>query len=46
MQVEEAELAARRVGITGTPAWLVEGRLLNGLKPKPLFEQLARDARD
>jgi predicted DsbA family dithiol-disulfide isomerase len=44
--VEEPELAAQRVGIAGTPAWLVEGRLLNGLKPKALFEQQIRDARD
>jgi predicted DsbA family dithiol-disulfide isomerase len=42
--VNESEQAARRVGVAGTPAWLVEDQLLNGLKPKDLFEQVARGA--
>lgn len=43
--VNESEQAARRVGcVAGTPAWLVENQLLNGLKPKELFERVARDA--
>jgi predicted DsbA family dithiol-disulfide isomerase len=38
--VNECELAARRIGVAGTPAWLVEGRLVDGLRPKALFEQV------
>src|ERR1700730_10342430 len=34
---EESELAARRFGAAGTPAWLVEGRLIEGLQSKALF---------
>jgi predicted DsbA family dithiol-disulfide isomerase len=42
--IAKSEIAARRVGVAGTPAWLVEHQLLNGLKPKGLFEQAARGA--
>ena len=44
--VNESEQAARHVGVAGTPAWLVEDQVLNGLKPKELFEQVARGADD
>jgi predicted DsbA family dithiol-disulfide isomerase len=38
--VKESELAGRRVGVVGTPVWLVEDRLVEGLQPKALFERL------
>jgi len=41
--VTESESAARRIGIKGTPAWLVGSRLVSGLQPKELFEQIGRD---
>jgi predicted DsbA family dithiol-disulfide isomerase len=40
--VEESELSARRVGAAGTPAWLVRDRLVDGLLPKTLFEEIGR----
>lgn len=39
--VGAAEAAARRIGVTGTPAWLIGGRLVNGLRPAARFEELA-----
>lgn len=39
--LSESEEAARRNGVRGTPAWLIGGRLLNGLRPAAKFEQLA-----
>jgi predicted DsbA family dithiol-disulfide isomerase len=41
--VTESESAARRIGIKGTPAWLVDSRLVSGLQPKGLFEQIGRE---
>jgi predicted DsbA family dithiol-disulfide isomerase len=41
--VNESELAARGVGVVGTPVWLVEDRLVEGLQPKALFERLGRE---
>jgi predicted DsbA family dithiol-disulfide isomerase len=41
--VDESELAARRAGVAGTPAWLVEGRRVDGLQAKTLFEQVGRE---
>jgi predicted DsbA family dithiol-disulfide isomerase len=41
--VNESELAARNVGVAGTPAWLVENRLVDGLQPKTLFERVGRE---
>jgi hypothetical protein len=39
--VREAELIGRRHGVRGTPAWLVGGRLISGLRPVAEFERLA-----
>jgi predicted DsbA family dithiol-disulfide isomerase len=39
--VAAAEAAARGVGVGGTPAWLIGGRLINGLLPAASFEELA-----
>jgi hypothetical protein len=41
--VEESELAARRVGVAGAPAWLVRERLIDGLVPKAFFEEVGRE---
>jgi predicted DsbA family dithiol-disulfide isomerase len=38
--VTEAELEAREYGVAGTPAWLVEGRLILGLQPASEFAHL------
>jgi predicted DsbA family dithiol-disulfide isomerase len=39
--VDRAEVMGRRVGVQGTPAWLIRGRLIPGLYPREQFEQLA-----
>ena len=39
--VADAESAGRNIGVRGTPAWLIAGRLINGLRPVADFEQLA-----
>jgi predicted DsbA family dithiol-disulfide isomerase len=41
--VEESESAAGRTGVVGTPAWLVEDRLVDGLQPGAVFEQVGRE---
>jgi predicted DsbA family dithiol-disulfide isomerase len=38
--VVEAERAAQQFGVRGTPAWLVDGRLISGLSPAAEFERL------
>jgi predicted DsbA family dithiol-disulfide isomerase len=40
--VERSETLARNLGVRGTPAWFVEGRLIEGLHPREPFEELAR----
>jgi predicted DsbA family dithiol-disulfide isomerase len=40
--VAEAEMAAREVGVEGTPAWLFGEQLVSGLLPAAEFERLAR----
>ena len=30
---------ARRTGVTGTPAWMLDGRLIVGLQPRAYFQQ-------
>lgn len=42
--VKESEAIGRRHGVQGTPAWLLEGRLLVGLHPAAEFESLAEHA--
>jgi predicted DsbA family dithiol-disulfide isomerase len=42
--VEEAEATGRKYGVEGTPAWLLEGRLILGLRPAAEFERLAEHA--
>jgi predicted DsbA family dithiol-disulfide isomerase len=39
--VDEAEATGRKYGVQGTPAWLLEGRLILGLRPAAEFERLA-----
>jgi predicted DsbA family dithiol-disulfide isomerase len=39
--VTEAELLARRYGVSGTPAWLVDRQLISGLRSRAEFERLA-----
>jgi predicted DsbA family dithiol-disulfide isomerase len=39
--VADAEMLARRYGVSGTPAWLVDGRLISGLRSPAEFELLA-----
>jgi predicted DsbA family dithiol-disulfide isomerase len=39
--VAEAEALGRRFGVQGTPAWLLAGRMIAGLRPAEEFEQLA-----
>lgn len=40
--VEQSETVGKSVGISGTPAWYVAGRLIPGLHPREHFEQLAQ----
>jgi predicted DsbA family dithiol-disulfide isomerase len=42
--VTEAEMNGREHGVQGTPAWLLNGRLLTGLRPATEFERLAEYA--
>ena len=39
--VMEAEMTGRTYGVQGTPAWLLGGRLIAGLRPAAEFERLA-----
>jgi predicted DsbA family dithiol-disulfide isomerase len=38
--VMEAEVTGRNFGVQGTPAWLLTGRLMTGLRPAAEFERL------
>ena len=38
--VDQSEALGRRLGVQGTPAWLVAGRLIPGLYPREQFETL------
>jgi predicted DsbA family dithiol-disulfide isomerase len=40
--VDRSEGFAKRIGIHGTPAWFVAGRLISGLYPEDHFDRLAR----
>lgn len=40
--VDQSEALGRRLGVQGTPAWLVAGRLIPGLYPREQFETLLR----
>jgi predicted DsbA family dithiol-disulfide isomerase len=42
--VEEAERIGREHGVHGTPAWLLDQRLITGLRPAAEFERLTPDA--
>lgn len=35
-----SEREARRLGVSGTPAWLIRGQLVAGLQPIEVFERL------
>jgi predicted DsbA family dithiol-disulfide isomerase len=41
--VDQSEWLGRSLGVHGTPAWLVSGRLVQGLYPREHFQQLARE---
>ncbi len=41
--VDQSEALGRRLGVQGTPAWLVAGRLIPGLYPREQFETLLRN---
>lgn len=41
--VDQSEALGRRLGVQGTPAWLVAGRLIPGLYPPEQFETLLRN---
>ena len=41
--VNESEAIGRRYGVQGTPAWLLNQRLIMGLRPAAEFERLAED---
>jgi len=43
-EVDRAERAGRQHGVHGTPAWLLDGRLIAGLQPAPEFQRVAQDA--
>jgi predicted DsbA family dithiol-disulfide isomerase len=40
--VTQAEAVGRRYGVRGTPAWLIRGELISGLRPTAEFERLAQ----
>jgi protein-disulfide isomerase len=40
--VGQSETLGKTLGVRGTPAWLVSGRLVPGLYPREHFEQLAQ----
>jgi protein-disulfide isomerase len=42
--VSEAEMMGRKYGVQGTPAWLLNQRLIVGLRPAAEFERLAEQA--
>jgi predicted DsbA family dithiol-disulfide isomerase len=42
--VDQAERAGGRLGVYGTPAWLLGGRLVAGLLPASELQRVARDA--
>jgi predicted DsbA family dithiol-disulfide isomerase len=42
--VTETEMIGREHGVQGTPAWLLNQRLISGLRPRSEFERLAEDA--
>ena len=42
--LDRSEALARGLGVRGTPAWFIAGRLVVGLRPREQFEQLVRDA--
>jgi predicted DsbA family dithiol-disulfide isomerase len=42
--VEESEAIGRKRGVRGTPAWLLQGRLILGLRSAAEFERLAERA--
>jgi predicted DsbA family dithiol-disulfide isomerase len=42
--VGEDEAVGRKYGVRGTPAWLIDGRLIEGLRPAVEFERLADHA--
>ncbi len=42
--VTEAEMMGRKYGVQGTPAWLLDQRLITGLRPAAEFERLAEHA--
>jgi hypothetical protein len=39
--VTETEMIGRKHGVQGTPSWLLNGRLIGGLRPAVEFERLA-----
>jgi predicted DsbA family dithiol-disulfide isomerase len=41
--VDRSEALGKRLGVRGTPAWFVSGRLIAGLYPREHFDRLARD---
>jgi len=42
--VTEAEMVGREYGVQGTPAWLLDRRLITGLLPAAEFERIAQHA--
>jgi hypothetical protein len=44
LAASQAEWVAQLHGVDGTPAWLVDGRLINGLRPRSECQQVARRA--
>ena len=42
--VTKAERIGRQYGVQGTPAWLLDRRLIAGLRPAADFERLAEHA--
>ena len=42
--VTETEMTGRKFGVQGTPAWLLDQRLITGLRPAAEFERLAEYA--
>jgi predicted DsbA family dithiol-disulfide isomerase len=40
--VDQSETLARSLGVRGTPAWFVSGRLIHGLYPRQQFADLAQ----
>ncbi len=43
--VSEAEMLGLKYGVQGTPAWLLNGQLITGLRPAAEFERLADDSK-